>query len=207
MGARKAGSKYISDVPCKWGHVGEWYYSTRECVLCVKERQAATYKKNRERILCQQREYVRKNQEAVRRAQKAWHRTIIMTESAEQREDRLERQRERQKRYRERLKADPPKLADIAEAARLRTRAWGKRNPGHVRVLSREKKRHVKLRTPAWVDKKALSAVYAACPEGFHVDHIVPLRGNTVSGLHVPWNLQYLPADENMKKSNKFEVA
>jgi hypothetical protein len=68
-------------------------------------------------------------------------------------------------------------------------------------------------RAPKWLsrsDRQAISRVYEEADRLtietgvlHHVDHIVPLRGRTVSGLHVPWNLRALPAAENLSKGNK----
>ncbi len=60
--------------------------------------------------------------------------------------------------------------------------------------------------TPPWLTKeqlKEMTLFYVNCPEGHEVDHIIPIRGENVCGLHVPWNLQYLTISENRKKSNK----
>lgn len=51
--------------------------------------------------------------------------------------------------------------------------------------------------------KKEITEIYINRPEGMQVDHIIPLKGNNVSGLHVPWNLQYLTPEANNKKTNK----
>ena len=61
-------------------------------------------------------------------------------------------------------------------------------------------------RTPPWADLNKIKEIYDNCPEGYHVDHIVPLNGKYISGLHVENNLQYLPAVENVKKSNNFTL-
>jgi hypothetical protein len=77
-------------------------------------------------------------------------------------------------------------------------------------VLAR--RRAAKLnRTPAWADKGKIAEVYALAKfseeltlQTHHVDHIVPLRGKRVSGLHVHTNLQVLPGLLNAHKGRKF---
>lgn len=94
-------------------------------------------------------------------------------------------------------------------------RNWKKRNKGKLNAdwMSRDlAKRNA---TPAWLTKehkKQMEEIYVIASDlswlsegGLHVDHIVPIRGKQVNGLHVPWNLQILPASVNIKKSNKVD--
>lgn len=61
---------------------------------------------------------------------------------------------------------------------------------------------------PAWADLTAIDKFYVeAAATGLHVDHIYPLRGETVCGLHVPLNLHLLSPLENLRKGNRIQLA
>lgn len=86
---------------------------------------------------------------------------------------------------------------------RERNRKRYAEDPRLAKYHGRTQKAHIKKATPSWANEFAIRQFYLACPEGMTVDHIVPLRGKTVCGLHVEWNLQYLTASENSRKHNK----
>jgi hypothetical protein len=81
---------------------------------------------------------------------------------------------------------------------------WKSNNKGAVNADYAKRRAAKKKATPMWYEKEAIKQFYINCPEGHHVDHIVPLQGVNVRGLHILANLQYLTAEENLRKSNKF---
>ena len=90
---------------------------------------------------------------------------------------------------------------------KIYNKAWAQLNSGKVTAYAVAYRALKQSRMPKWLSlqhRETIERFYKNRPVGFHVDHIVPLKGKLVSGLHVPWNLQYLPAMENIKKSNKF---
>jgi len=99
------------------------------------------------------------------------------------------------------------------EAKKERHRRWAQENPDRIRGYAARRREAIKQQTPPWLtddDIEAIIAVYRKAKtiefhtgEPHHVDHIVPLKGRRVCGLHVPWNLQCLPKLQNLSKSNK----
>ena len=86
-----------------------------------------------------------------------------------------------------------------------RSRVWRKQNLDYDKYRSANYRARKLNQTPPWSDLDKIKDIYINCPKGFHVDHIVPLKGKNVSGLHVPENLQYLPAKENLAKRNIYK--
>jgi len=121
------------------------------------------------------------------------------------------------------------KLYEIAQAGMIPSckigRAWifprdmlddwlhkQRRVPSSIFRWSRRRARLLE-RMPAWANGKAISAIYDQCRRisretgtAHHVDHVIPLFGRRVSGLHVENNLQILSARANASKSNRFDV-
>lgn len=58
--------------------------------------------------------------------------------------------------------------------------------------------------TPLWADLEIIKEIYNNCPKGYEVDHIIPLKGELVCGLHIAENLQYLTAHDNASKGNRY---
>lgn len=106
-------------------------------------------------------------------------------------------------------KSNPEKAAAMDKKTKLKNKATVLANKAKYRANKRS-------RTPIWVDKDHLWLIKEAYDLailrtklfGFewHVDHIVPLNGKLVSGLHVLENLQVIPGKENLLKNNKYGI-
>jgi hypothetical protein len=100
-----------------------------------------------------------------------------------------------------------------AEERKAKQRLWSKTNRGIANALSKRYKLKKAKATPLWLTSEQLynmqctykvaAQLSETSSQKWHVDHIMPIRGKDVCGLHVPWNLQLLPAKMNMQKGNK----
>jgi hypothetical protein len=177
--AQATGSRfYFSGTPCKNGHVFV-RRANGSCLMCGRE-----YSNTPQRI-----EYNRRYAESGQRARVRRQHYIANKDQyyESNRRQPLEKRREYRKR-------------------------WEKENREYRRAKTNERRRRNKKATPAWLtadEHRQIAAIYkqaAALNNGkakYAVDHIYPIRGRDVCGLHVPWNLQILDAAENARKNNK----
>jgi 5-methylcytosine-specific restriction endonuclease McrA len=162
--------------------------------------------------------------EARRAAKRAYH--------ARRQQDESRRLAEREREKRKRAAMPEQRKAEIAEANRIRAtayheanrerilakwaesdywREWRRLNAGKVRSYYARRRDAVMRATPPWADADAIEAIYTECARlaaetgiPHEVDHIIPLQGLKVSGLHVHNNLQVLTLAANRAKSNRF---
>lgn len=102
------------------------------------------------------------------------------------------------------------------EARRTARRKWVLSNPGLDSAAKAKNHAKRQKRVPAWLsddDRWMIEQAYEIAAVrtqlfGFpwHVDHVIPLSGKLVSGLHVPNNLQVIPGAENLRKNNRYSV-
>ena len=179
--ARSLGlSMYFTGKECIRGHLTARYASSKECFFCRKDKN-----------LCPDLKKKQKNASLINKEQL----------NAKAREKyQLNKNFERVRSF--------GKWINNKEAMTARTRDWEARNYEKRLAISKAnnaiRKHKIKEQCPKWANKDKIREIYKNCPNGYHVDHIVPLKGKNVWGLHVEHNLQYLTASDNQKKHNKF---
>jgi hypothetical protein len=107
-------------------------------------------------------------------------------------------------------------VVDNKEKLNAYMRKWNKENKDYsdssVRLTRSNYRARLLNATPDWVDMDKIKIIYKLAKSlemelgiKFHVDHVHPLNGKNFSGLHTWWNLQLLPPEVNIAKSNKIE--
>ena len=169
--------RFFTGKPCKHGHVAERHTSNDTCLVCASAR------------------------EAERRTRFKKPRTITPRELAIA--GGLDRYISGRSCPRGHLAPRFVSSRRCIKCSHADTVKWLHENIGYRRSKDAAKRAGRSQATPAWANLIRIYEIYENCPRGWHVDHIIPLRGTDVCGLHVETNLQYLPAIENMRKRNK----
>lgn len=163
------------------------------CKECCRAKYKVYFDNNRDSVLAKSREYYANNTEKCNAATKRWgDHNPDRSKARYVRYNRRHETKIREYRRRHRLQnmaADAAKTARRRSAKRDATPSW--LTDQHILEILEFYKRAERLTVETGVK--------------YHVDHIVPLRGKLVRGLHVPWNLQVISAADNLRKRNHFE--
>ena len=184
-------------------HNADGYHGT--CKRCANAYYAKHRKENRDRYLAYEAEWRASHRENVKLAQRKWR--AANTELAKERT-----RVAALKAYRARPYARWTAMEQ--QQHRDRVNSWRRANPSHGASFRAKRRAAEKRATPVWANSFFIAEAYRLAALrtklfGFswHVDHIVPLQHPLVCGLHVESNLNVIPASENQKKHNRFEVA
>ena len=196
-------SHYFTGKPCVLGHIAPRRVQNGGCQVCLNERSAAWRLSNEEKAITASRRWRQINKGRVNKDRSEFRATDFGKKFlAAQRKDLYEKNKEKhQIRAREHYHANKEKYSE-------RFRQYALNNVGYMRARCSARRAGKLQAMPNWVDATQIRQIYAECPSGMHVDHIVPLKGvmpngSRVSGLHVPWNLRYLSASANMARKNR----
>jgi hypothetical protein len=175
--------RYYTGKPCKHGHLGQRDVK-HGCLGCRRAKESIKRKTPEGK--------------AKRRALESRRRKTDKARAAE---------REKRRLRMETINSNPILLESYRKKQREKRRRYQATPSGKANLRRRSLEREAKVRQaiPLWYDPGPVNDFLAGCPDGYHIDHIVPLRGKTVCGLHVIANLQYLPAQENLSKSNRVD--
>ena len=194
--------RYFTGKPCKRGHISERNVNQGHCCECNLLHGRSFDKKFPEKKAERWANYSKKNPLKMKAKNRREH--LRLKEKFNGKipaRGTAEKRRERSKRY----SFENKKLLS------KKNKEWRERNP-EKHNAKEAKRRSLKLKaTPAWVNYRYITLFYAAAKmeeirtgRKVHVDHIVPLKGKNVCGLHCEDNLQLLFASANLSKGNRF---
>lgn len=209
---------FLSGKPCRNGSIAERYTSSRQCLclLCkahreknieqIKEYDRMRYARDRDRKLSYQKNYYQENREAVAEYKRRYQveNSIELSAKASARYfANHEEEKEKRRCYYE----------NNMDAVKRRTREWALANPDRVKENKQRRRAALADRLPLWygeldefimneaADLARRREIETGIP--WHIDHIYPLLGRKVSGLHCGLNIQVIPAYLNLYKKNR----